>query len=126
MGFVLDPNKNRGFPSLSELPDMNEISFHTKPYPESLMLQKTGEYPHVPILPDMEKIPIHTKPYSESLMLQKPDEYPYAPILPRNLTVSLTRCFSAERAVKGLYFGDKKVIEAFFNGDCVFSEQHLD
>ena len=126
MSFVLDPNKNRGYPSLSGLPDIAEILFHTKPYPESLMLWKTDEYPHVPVLPDMEKMPFHTEPYPESLMLKKANEYPYVPILPRNITVSLTRCFSADRAIKGLYFGGKKVIEAFFNGDCVFSEQHLD
>ena len=51
MKFVLDPDKNRGYPYLSELPDMNEILFRTKPYPESLMLKKADEYPYTPVLP---------------------------------------------------------------------------
>ena len=125
MGFVLDPNKNRGFPSLSELPDMNEISFHTKPYPESLMLRKNGEYPHVPVLPDMEKIPIHTEPYPESLMLQKADEYPYTPILPRKIRTSVSKIISGN-FVKKIYFGRKAVKYVYINGECIFSKLELD
>ncbi len=51
MSFVLDPNKNGGYPFLADLPDMTEIPFHTKPYPVSLMLKKPDEYPYSPILP---------------------------------------------------------------------------
>ncbi len=51
MSFVLDPNKNGGYPSIKDLPDMTKIPFHTKPYPKSLMLKKPDEYPYSPILP---------------------------------------------------------------------------
>ena len=125
MSFVLDPNKNRGYPSLSELPDIAEISFHTKPYPESLMLKKVDEYPHVPVLPDMEKIPIHTEPYPESLMLKKADEYPYAPVLPRKIKTAVSKIVTGD-FVKKIDFGTKAVKAVYINGDCIFSKMELD
>ena len=125
MSFVLDPNKNRGYPSLPEIPNIAEIPFHTKPYPESLMLWKTGEYPHVPVLPDMEKISFHIEPYPESLMLQKTNEYPYAPVLPRKIKTAVSRIVSGD-FVKKIYFGTKAVKYVYINGECIFSKMELD